>query len=70
VLGAGFVVREWLYLADSTTWLAVAKLALGTPLTILAGLVVLWAFRRTSTRLLARMRREHRGAEPLGPPRP
>ena len=54
MLGAGFVVREWLYLADSTTWLAVAKLALGTPLTILAGLVVLWAFRRTSTRLLGK----------------
>jgi hypothetical protein len=52
VFGARFVVKEWLYLADSTTWLAVAKLALGTPLTILAGLVVVWAFRRTSTRLL------------------
>ena len=54
VFGARFVVKEWLYLADSTTWLAVAKLALGTPLTILAGLVVLWAFRRTSTRLLGK----------------
>ena len=54
VFGARFVVTEWLYLADSTTWLAVAKLALGTPLTILAGLVVVWAFRRTSTRLLGK----------------
>jgi len=54
VFGARFVVKEWLYLADSTTWLAVAKLALGTPLTILAGLVVVWAFRRTSTRLLGK----------------
>jgi hypothetical protein len=54
VFGARFVVTEWLYLADSTTWLAVAKLALGTPLTILAGLVVVWAFRGTSTRLVPR----------------
>jgi Protein of unknown function (DUF3159) len=54
VFGARFVVKEWLYLADSTTWLAVAKLALGTPLTILAGLVVVRAFRRTSTRLLGK----------------
>jgi hypothetical protein len=54
VFGARFVVTEWLYLADSTTWLAIAKLALGTPLTILAGLVVVRAFRRTSTRLLGK----------------
>ena len=54
VFGARFVVKEWLYLADSTTWLAVAKLAMGTPLTILAGLVVVWAFRRSSTRLLGK----------------
>ncbi|MET8797474.1 DUF3159 domain-containing protein [Nocardia sp. NPDC004568] len=51
VFGTRFVVKEWLYLADSTTWLAVAKIAMGTPLTVLAGLVVLWAFRRTTKRL-------------------
>ncbi|WP_063034976.1 DUF3159 domain-containing protein [Nocardia grenadensis] len=51
VFGARFVVKEWLYLADSTTWLAVAKIAMGTPLTVLAALVVLWAFRRTTKRL-------------------
>ncbi|MEU4842893.1 DUF3159 domain-containing protein [Nocardia testacea] len=51
VFGTRFVVKEWLYLADSTTWLAVAKVALGTPLTVLAALVVLWAFRRTTRHL-------------------
>ncbi|WP_433490034.1 DUF3159 domain-containing protein [Nocardia grenadensis] len=51
VFGARFVVKEWLYLADSTTWLAVAKIAMGTPLTVLAALVVLWAFRRTTKHL-------------------
>ncbi|MGW6331770.1 DUF3159 domain-containing protein [Nocardia rhamnosiphila] len=51
VFGTRFVVKEWLYLADSTTWLAVAKIAMGTPLTVLAALVVLWAFRRTTERL-------------------
>jgi uncharacterized protein DUF3159 len=52
VFGARFVVMEWLYLADSTTWLAVAKIATGTPLTVLAALVVVWAFRRTTKRLV------------------
>ncbi|MEV3963771.1 DUF3159 domain-containing protein [Nocardia sp. NPDC050193] len=51
VFGTRFVVKEWLYLADSTTWLAVAKIAMGTPLTVLAALVVLWAFRRSTERL-------------------
>ncbi|MFB9905569.1 DUF3159 domain-containing protein [Allokutzneria oryzae] len=54
VFGARFVVKEWLYLADSATWLAVAKVAMGTPLTVLAALVVVWAFRRTTSRLLPR----------------
>ena len=52
VFGARFVVKEWLYLVDSTGWLAFAKIAMGTPLTVLAALVVVWAFRRSSTRLL------------------
>ncbi|WP_280434021.1 DUF3159 domain-containing protein [Nocardia carnea] len=52
VFGARFVVKEWLYLADSTTWLAVAKIAMGTPLTVLAALVVVWAFRRTTKRFI------------------
>lgn len=55
VFGARFVVKEWLYLADSTTWLAVAKIAMGTPLTVLAALVVVWAFRRSTKRLVERL---------------
>ncbi|MDN5913609.1 MAG: DUF3159 domain-containing protein [Pseudonocardia sp.] len=51
VFGARFVVKEWLYVADSTTWLAIAKIAMGTPLTVLAALVVVWAFRRSTKRL-------------------
>jgi hypothetical protein len=54
VFGARFVVKEWLYLTDSTTWLAVAKIAMGTPLTVLGALVVVWAFRRTTKRLVLR----------------
>lgn len=54
VFGARFVVNERLYLADSTTGLAVAKIAMGTPLTVLAALVVVWAFRRTTKRLATR----------------
>jgi hypothetical protein len=52
VFGARFVVKEWLYLTDATTWLAIAKIAMGTPLTVLAALVVVWAFRRTTKRLM------------------
>ncbi|MEB3372369.1 DUF3159 domain-containing protein [Saccharopolyspora mangrovi] len=51
VFAARFVVKEWLYLADSTGWLAVAKIVMGTPLTALAALVVLWSFRHTTKHL-------------------
>ncbi|MGY0068776.1 DUF3159 domain-containing protein [Streptomyces sp. QTS137] len=52
VLGARFVVKQWLYVHDATGWLAFAKIAMGTPLTVVAALVVAWAFRRTSKRLV------------------
>ena len=52
VFGARFVVKQWLYVVDSTTWLAVTKVAMGTPLTVLAALVVVWAFRRSTKRLV------------------
>ncbi|WP_432119602.1 DUF3159 domain-containing protein [Streptomyces sp. bgisy032] len=52
VLGARFVVKQWLYVHDATGWLAVAKIAMGTPLTAVAALVVAWAFRKTSKRLV------------------
>ncbi|WP_067605072.1 DUF3159 domain-containing protein [Nocardiopsis listeri] len=47
---ARFAVRQWLYLADSTTGLAIADTVTGFPLTALAAVVVVWAFRRTSKR--------------------
>lgn len=53
VLAARFVVRQWMYLAESTTGLAVADTVTGFPLTVLAALVIVWAFRRTTKRLVA-----------------
>lgn len=52
VLGARFLVSQWLYLVDATGGLAVAKIAMGTPLTVVAALVALWAFRRSTARLI------------------
>lgn len=52
VFGARFVVQQWLYLADATGGLGVARVVMGTPLTVLAALVVVWAFRRSSKQLL------------------
>ncbi|MFC9428841.1 DUF3159 domain-containing protein [Streptomyces sp. NPDC056987] len=51
VFGARFVVMQWLYLKDSTGWLAAAKIIMGAPLTALAAVVVIWAFRRSTKRL-------------------
>ncbi|MFE3827820.1 DUF3159 domain-containing protein [Streptomyces sp. NPDC059092] len=52
VFGARFVVKQWLYMHDFTGWLAFAKIAMGTPLTVLAALVIIRAFRHSSKRLL------------------
>lgn len=52
VFGARFVVQQWLYLADATGGLGVARVAMGTPLTVVAALVVVWAFRRSSKQML------------------
>ncbi|MFD5893165.1 DUF3159 domain-containing protein [Streptomyces sp. NPDC060366] len=52
VFGARFVVKQWLYVHDFTGWLAFTKIAMGTPLTIVAALVAAWAFRRSSKRLI------------------
>jgi hypothetical protein len=51
VLGARFVIQQWLYVADSTSALGVARIAMGTPLSALVALVVVWAFRRSSKAL-------------------
>lgn len=52
VSGARFAVQQWLYAGDETGWLGTARIAMGRPLTIMAALVVLWSWRRSSTRLL------------------
>jgi hypothetical protein len=54
VLGSRFAIQQWLYLADSTGGLGVARIAMGTPLTVLAALVVVWAFRRSTKHLVTR----------------
>jgi Protein of unknown function (DUF3159) len=51
VSGARFGVQQWLYVSDETGLLGVARIAMGWPLTILAALVVVWAWRRSSKRL-------------------
>ncbi|WP_081620598.1 DUF3159 domain-containing protein [Nocardiopsis potens] len=51
VFAGRFAVSQWLYLADSTTGLAIADTVTGFPLTALAAVVVVWAFRRTTKRL-------------------
>lgn len=65
VLGARFVVKQWLYVHDATGWLAFAKIAMGTPLTVVAALVVAWAFRKTSKHLV-----ESRPVEAIPPQEP
>ena len=52
VFGARFGVQQWLYVSDETGWLGVARIVMGWPLTILAALVVIWAWRRSSGLLL------------------
>ncbi|MFC7327577.1 DUF3159 domain-containing protein [Marinactinospora rubrisoli] len=51
MFAARFGAQQWAYLADSTGWLATMDVVTGTPLTVLAGLAVFWAFRRASKRL-------------------
>lgn len=52
VSGARFGVQQWLYVSDETGWLGVARVAMGWPLTVLAVLVAVWAWRRSSRQLL------------------
>lgn len=49
--GSRFAVQQWLLAAEETGWLATAKIVMGTPLLIPAVLVVVWAFRRSTTSL-------------------
>ncbi|MGH3787463.1 MAG: DUF3159 domain-containing protein [Pseudonocardiaceae bacterium] len=43
---ARFGVQHYLYQAEETSWLGVARLAMGLPLTAVAALVTIWAIRR------------------------
>ncbi|MDQ7807222.1 DUF3159 domain-containing protein [Amycolatopsis sp. A133] len=52
VLGARFALQQWLYLADNTSALGVARIAMGTPLSALVVLAIVWAFRRSTKRFL------------------
>lgn len=46
VFAAKYVVQQWLYDNDQTGWLAVARIAMGYPLTGIALIVTVWAIRR------------------------
>lgn len=48
VFGSKFIVQHWLYAADLTGWLAVARIGMGYPLTAIALLITIWAIRRVS----------------------
>ncbi|CAM3340621.1 DUF3159 domain-containing protein [Kibdelosporangium persicum] len=52
VLGARFTLQQWLYIADNTSALGVARIAMGTPLSALVALVIVWAFRQSSKQLI------------------
>lgn len=51
VFGARFVVQGWLFNADETGWLAVARIAMGWPLTALAAVVTFLAIKAVQRRL-------------------
>lgn len=50
VFASRVVVQQWLYNADETTLLGIARLAMGYPLTIIAFLVTVWAVRKVGHR--------------------
>ncbi|MEJ2871410.1 DUF3159 domain-containing protein [Actinomycetospora sp. OC33-EN08] len=52
MFAARSAVSGWLWWVDSTEGLAVARVVLGVPLTALVAIVVFWAFRRTTNRLV------------------
>jgi hypothetical protein len=50
MFAARFVVQNWLYELDATGWLALARIAMGYPLSAVALVVVVWAVRRADRR--------------------
>lgn len=51
VLGARFALQQWLYITDNTSALGVARVAMGTPLSALVVIVIVWAFRLSGKQL-------------------
>ncbi len=51
VFAARFIVQRWLYAENQTGWLAVARLAMGYPLTAIALVVTVWAVTRAGHRV-------------------
>ncbi|QNG18775.1 DUF3159 domain-containing protein [Rhodococcus triatomae] len=47
---ARFAVQQWLYHLDETTWLGIARVAMGWPLTLVAVLATIWVVRRVDER--------------------
>ncbi|WP_232665473.1 DUF3159 domain-containing protein [Pseudonocardia sp. TRM90224] len=45
-----YAVQSWLYGIDETTWLGIARVAMGWPLTLVAALVTIWAVRNVDRR--------------------
>ncbi|WP_111512632.1 DUF3159 domain-containing protein [Mycobacterium kyogaense] len=66
VFTARFVVQLWLYGEQSVAWLAVARIAMGYPLTALALLIVVWAIR--GSRLATSSAATPRAGTDLGSP--
>jgi hypothetical protein len=63
VFASRVVVQQWLYNADETTLLGIARLAMGYPLTIVAFLVAIWAVSRVNRRDKIRMQEANEEAE-------
>ncbi|MDD7966667.1 DUF3159 domain-containing protein [Actinomycetospora lemnae] len=64
VFGARFAVQQWLYVAEATGALGVARIVMGTPLSVVALVITVWAFRRSTQRLVTSGSRAGSPAEP------
>jgi hypothetical protein len=67
VLGARFSLQQWLYLNDNTSALGVARIAMGTPLSALVVIAMVWAFRRSTKRFLPKNAVAGEGVEETPP---
>ena len=65
VFASRVIVQQWLYNADETTLLGIARIGMGYPLTAIALLVTVWAVRRSDRREKAREQAEKQEAEAI-----